>query len=110
MAGAPAASGYGEQVTAEAAAGLVDRAFSIASGAAYGIEGPPTVLHSAAARPRWPISPGDRPYPPDHDALIRGIHESGGAVVSGSPCGWVPLKVRFLQRKRQQTRPGTPKF
>ena len=37
LVGARAATGYGEHVTVEAASGLVDRGFSIVSGAAYGL-------------------------------------------------------------------------
>ncbi|WP_370582280.1 DNA-processing protein DprA [Plantibacter sp. VKM Ac-2880] len=39
LVGARAASGYGEHITLEAAAGLVDQGFAIVSGAAYGIDG-----------------------------------------------------------------------
>src|SRR5690606_29214094 len=37
LVGARAATGYGEHVTMEASAGLVDRGYTIVSGAAYGI-------------------------------------------------------------------------
>ncbi|WP_285035947.1 DNA-processing protein DprA [Plantibacter sp. ME-Dv--P-095] len=102
MVGARAASGYGEHVTAEAAAGLVDRAFTIVSGAAYGIDGAAhrAALGSGGMTVAYLAGGVDRPYPAGHDALIRRIRESGGAVVSESPCGSVPSKWRFLQRNR----------
>jgi hypothetical protein len=106
MVGARAASGYGEHVTAEAAAGLVDRAFTIVSGAAYGIDGAAhrAALGSGGTTVAYLAGGVDRPYPAGHDALIRRIRESGGAVVSESPCGSVPSKWRFLQRTCQRMR------
>src|SRR5690606_22717069 len=45
LVGARAATGYGEHVTMEASASLVDRGYTIVSGAAYGIDG---MAHRAA--------------------------------------------------------------
>ena len=45
LVGARAATGYGEHVAMEASAGLVDRGYTIVSGAAYGIDG---MAHRAA--------------------------------------------------------------
>lgn len=101
LVGARAATGYGEHVTMEASAGLVDRGYSIVSGAAYGIDG---MAHRAALASRGQtvafLAGGvDRFYPSGHDALLTRIVEAG-AVVSELPCGAAPTKWRFLQRNR----------
>lgn len=99
--GARAATGYGEHVTMELTAGLVHRGHTIASGAAYGIDG---MAHRAAlasgGRTIAYLAGGvDRFYPSGHDTLLTRIMESG-AVVSELPCGAQPTKWRFLQRNR----------
>ncbi|AYF98613.1 DNA-processing protein DprA [Protaetiibacter intestinalis] len=99
--GARAATGYGEHVTIEAAAGLADRGYAIVSGAAYGIDG---AAHRAALASRATtiafLAGGlDRFYPSGHDALIGRIVDHG-AVVSEVPCGVAPTRWRFLQRNR----------
>ena len=101
LVGARAATGYGEHVTMEASAGLVDRGFAIVSGAAYGIDG---MAHRAALASRGTtvafLAGGlDRFYPSGHDALLTRIVETG-AVLSEVPCGTPPTKWRFLQRNR----------
>ncbi|MCU1543082.1 MAG: dprA [Microbacteriaceae bacterium] len=101
LVGARAATSYGEHVTMEASAGLVDRGHSILSGAAYGIDG---MAHRAALASHGytvAILAGgvDRFYPSGHDALLCRIVEAG-AVVSELPCGQAPTKWRFLQRNR----------
>ena len=101
LVGARAATGYGEHVTMEAAAGLVDRGYAIVSGAAYGIDG---MAHRAALASQGQtvaiLAGGvDRFYPSGHDALLTRIVEKG-AVLSELPCGQPPTKWRFLQRNR----------
>ncbi|MEP6481075.1 MAG: DNA-processing protein DprA [Rhodoglobus sp.] len=101
LVGARAATGYGEHVTMEASAGLVDRGYSIVSGAAYGIDG---MAHRAALASQGQtiafLAGGvDRFYPSGHDALLSRIVESG-SVVSEVPCGIPPTRWRFLQRNR----------
>ena len=101
LVGARAATGYGEHVTMEASAGLVDRGYAIVSGAAYGIDG---MAHRAAlashGRTIAFLAGGvDRFYPSGHDALLTRIVETG-AVISELPCGSTPTKWRFLQRNR----------
>ena len=101
MVGARAATGYGEHITMEGAAGLVDRGFAIVSGAAYGIDG---MAHRAAlASHGYTIAflagGVDRFYPSGHDALLARIVENG-CVISELPCGAQPSKWRFLQRNR----------
>jgi len=101
LVGARAATGYGEHVTMEASAGLVDRGFAIISGAAYGVDGMAHRAALASSGQTVAILAGgvDRFYPSGHDALLARIVESG-AVVSELPCGSPPTKWRFLQRNR----------
>ena len=99
--GARAATGYGEHVTMEIVAGLVGRGHSIASGAAYGIDG---MAHRAALASRgrtiaYLAGGVDRFYPSSHDALLTRIVEHG-AVASEMPCGTMPTRWRFLARNR----------
>ncbi|CAN5392096.1 DNA-processing protein DprA [soil metagenome] len=101
LVGARAATGYGEHVTMEASAGLVDRGYTIVSGAAYGIDG---MAHRAALASKgltvaFLAGGVDRFYPSGHDSLLGRIVETG-AVMSELPCGSQPTKWRFLQRNR----------
>lgn len=101
LVGARAATGYGEHVTMEASAGLVDRGFAIVSGAAYGIDG---MAHRAALASgghtiAFLAGGVDRFYPSGHDALLNRIVEHG-LVASELPCGSAPTRWRFLQRNR----------
>ncbi|WP_157001329.1 DNA-processing protein DprA [Agromyces laixinhei] len=101
LVGARAATGYGEHVTMEASAGLVDRGFAVVSGGAYGIDG---MAHRAALASDGTtiafLAGGvDRFYPMGHETLLTRIVDTG-AVVSELPCGAAPTKWRFLQRNR----------
>ena len=102
LVGARAATGYGEHVTMEASAGLVDRGYTITSGAAYGVDGMAhrSALASSGTTIAFLAGGVDRFYPSGHDALLNRIVEAG-AVVSELPCGAPPTKWRFLQRKLQ---------
>lgn len=99
--GARAATGYGEHVAVELAAGLADRGYAIVSGAAYGIDGAAhrAALASRAATVAFLAGGLDRFYPSGHEALLARIIEHGVAV-SEVPCGVAPTKWRFLQRNR----------
>jgi DNA processing protein len=99
--GARAATGYGEHVTMEITTGLVDRDYTIVSGAAYGIDG---MAHRAALASRgntiaYLAGGVDRFYPAGHNALLTRIAEQG-AVVSELPVSTEPTKWRFLARNR----------
>ncbi|TQO20910.1 DNA processing protein [Rhodoglobus vestalii] len=101
LVGARAATGYGEHITMEASAGLVDRGYTIVSGAAYGIDG---MAHRAAIASQgltvaFLAGGVDRFYPSGHDSLLTRIVDNG-AVISELPCGSPPTKWRFLQRNR----------
>ena len=101
LVGARAATGYGEHVAMEASAGLVDRGYTIVSGAAYGIDGMAHRAALASSGQTIAVLAGgvDRFYPSGHEALLTRIVDSG-AVVSELPCGSAPTKWRFLQRNR----------
>lgn len=101
LVGARAATGYGEHVAVEAAAGLVDRGFCIVSGGAYGIDGTAhrSALASGGTTVAFLAGGVDRFYPVGHEALLARIAETG-AVVSEMPCGAAPTRWRFLQRNR----------
>ncbi|MFB6609364.1 DNA-processing protein DprA [Agromyces sp. NPDC056379] len=101
LVGARAATGYGEHVTMEASAGLVDRGFTIVSGGAYGIDGMAhrSALASHGTTVAFLAGGVDRFYPMGHESLLSRIVDTG-AVVSELPCGAAPTKWRFLQRNR----------
>lgn len=101
LVGARAATGYGEHVTMELAAGLVDRGYTITSGAAYGIDGMAhrSALASGGNTVAYLAGGLDRFYPSGHDALLSRIVEAG-AVVSEAPPTTAPTKWRFLARNR----------
>ncbi|SMH36915.1 DNA protecting protein DprA [Rathayibacter oskolensis] len=101
--GARAATGYGEHVAAELAAGAADRGALVVSGGAFGID---AVAHRAAlgtgGRTVAFLAGGaDRLYPTAHsDLLHRIIATPGSAVVTEVPPGTTPTRWRFLQRNR----------
>lgn len=100
--GARACTAYGEHVTAELAAGMADRGWTVVSGGAYGID---AVAHRAALAGGGPTvaflaGGADRPYPAGNARLLAAVLDQGGAVVSEVPPGSVPSRTRFLQRNR----------
>ncbi|PPG77453.1 DNA-protecting protein DprA [Rathayibacter rathayi] len=99
--GARAASGYGEHATMEAVSGLVQLGYTIASGAAYGIDGMAHRAALASGGNTIAVLAGgvDRPYPAGHDSLIERIAVSG-LVLSEVPPHTPPTKWRFLARSR----------
>ncbi|WP_258066948.1 DNA-processing protein DprA [Rathayibacter sp. AY1C9] len=103
LVGARAATGYGEHVAAELAAGVAARGVSVVSGGAFGID---AVAHRAAlgsgGRTVAFLAGGaDRLYPTAHaDLLHRIIATPGCAVATEVPPGTTPTRWRFLQRNR----------
>ncbi len=99
--GARAATGYGEHVAMEFAAGLVGRDVAVISGGAYGIDGMAHRAALASGGETIAVLAGgiDRLYPSGHEALLTRIAHQG-ALVSEVPCGTSPTKWRFLQRNR----------
>lgn len=99
--GARAATGYGLHVAAELGTGLADRAVTVVSGAAVGIDG---AAHRGALVVGGPtiavLACGiDRAYPASHAQLIERI-AAAALVLSEYPPGCVPARNRFLVRNR----------
>jgi DNA processing protein len=99
--GTRAATGYGEHVAADLAAGLCERDVAVVSGAAYGIDG---AAHRSALSVDGitvaVLAAGiDVPYPAGHAALLHRIRVNG-LVVSEYPPGVRPARHRFLVRNR----------
>lgn len=99
--GARAATGYGEHVTMEFAAKLVDHDVTVLSCAAYGVAGMASRSALASNGRTIAVLAGglDRFYPSGHEALLTRI-VANGAVVSELPVGAMPTKWRFLERDR----------
>jgi DNA processing protein len=101
LVGARAATGYGEHVAMEAAAGLGDRGFAIVSGGAYGIDGAAHRAALASDHVTIAFLAGgvDRLYPAGHSDLLRRI-AADGLLIGELPCGSTPTRWRFLMRNR----------
>lgn len=99
--GARAATGYGEHVAMEFAAGLSARDVVVVSGGAYGIDGMAHRATLASGGATIAVLAGgiDRFYPSGHEALLTRVAEQG-LLLSEVPCGTPPTKWRFLQRNR----------
>lgn len=99
--GARAATGYGVHIAGELSAGLADRACTIVSGAAIGIDGAAHRGALAVAGPTVAVLAcgADRAYPAVHEVLLQRIGATG-LVVSEYPPGCVPGRHRFLVRNR----------
>lgn len=101
LVGSRASSGYGELVTGQLAAGLVDRGFAVVSGGAYGIDGTAHRAAMAAGGTTVAVLAGglDRFYPAGHDELLQRVATTG-CVVAEAPSGVPPTRWRFLARNR----------
>lgn len=101
LVGARAATGYGEHVAMESAAGLGDRGFAIVSGGAYGIDGAAhrAALASGHVTVAFLAGGVDRLYPAGHSDLLRRVADTG-LLVGELPCGSTPTRWRFLMRNR----------
>lgn len=99
--GARSCTTYGADIAAEMAADLAQEGWCVISGAAFGIDqaahrgalaaGGDTVAVLACG--------ADRAYPQSHRRLIDRIAEEG-AVISETPLGGAPMRIRFLARNR----------
>jgi DNA processing protein len=99
--GTRAASGYGEHVAADLAAGLAEHEVAVISGGAYGIDG---AAHRAAlsgdGQTVAVLAGGiDILYPAGHSALLHRIGNSG-LLLTEYPPGVRPARHRFLTRNR----------
>lgn len=106
--GTRAASGYGEHVAADLAAGLAEREVAVVSGGAYGIDG---AAHRAALSVEGDtvavLAGGiDVLYPAGHSALLHRI-SSSGLLLTEYPPGVRPARHRFLTRNRLVAALGT---
>ena len=97
---------YGASVTADLAAGLVARGYTVASGGAYGIDAQAHRGALATAREDHPLPTMgvlacgvDRYYPAGNETLLREISQRG-LLISEIPPGSSPTRYRFLQRNR----------
>lgn len=101
LVGTRAATGYGEHVAADLAAGLAEQEVAVVSGGAYGIDG---AAHRAALAAEGHtvavLACGiDIPYPAGHSALLHRI-AGHGLVLTEYPPGVTPARYRFLTRNR----------
>lgn len=99
--GARAASGYGDMLADDLAAGAAAAGVAVISGAAYGIDGSAHRGALAAGGATTALLAGgvDRPYPAGHRDLLERI-AAEGTVAAEVPCGSSPTKWRFLARNR----------
>jgi DNA processing protein len=99
--GTRAATSYGEQVTADLAAGLTERGVAVVSGGAYGIDGVAhrAVLASDGVTVAVLAGGIDILYPAGHSGLLHRIG-SNGLLVTEYPPGVRPARHRFLTRNR----------
>jgi len=101
LVGARAASGYGEHVALESAAGLSDRGFAIVSGGAYGVDAAAhrAALSSEQVTVAFLAGGVDRLYPAGNDDLLKRVARHG-LLIAELPPGSTPTRWRFLMRNR----------
>ncbi len=101
LVGTRAATAYGEQVTADLAAGLAEADVTVISGGAYGIDGAAHRAVLAGGGTTAAVLAGglNVPYPAGHSALLHRIARTG-ALISEYPPGSRPFRHRFLYRNR----------
>lgn len=99
--GARAASSYGLRVAADLGADLADAGFTVVSGGALGIDAAAHRGALAADGPTVAVFANgvDRHYPPRNDALFAEMAQRR-LLVSESPPGTEPTRIRFLVRNR----------
>ncbi|QZT64168.1 DNA-processing protein DprA [Mycolicibacterium austroafricanum] len=99
--GTRACTAYGEHVTADLVAGLVEREVAVVSGGAFGIDGAAHRAALASDGVTVAVLAGgiDVPYPAGHSALLHRVSGSG-LLVSEYPPGVRPARYRFLTRNR----------
>ncbi|MCK3771235.1 DNA-protecting protein DprA, partial [Microbacterium aerolatum] len=103
IAGARAATSYGESVCADITGDVVAAGVTVHSGGAYGIDGAAhrAALMSDGATVAWLAGGVDRMYPIGHAQLADRIASSAGsALVSEVAPGSSPTRWRFLSRNR----------
>jgi DNA processing protein len=101
MVGTRACTAYGEHMTADLVAGLVERDVAVVSGGAFGIDGAAHRTALACDGTTVAVLAGgiDVHYPAGHSALLHRI-AGNGLLVSEYPPGVRPARYRFLTRNR----------
>jgi DNA processing protein len=99
--GSRSATTYGVSVAGGIAAGVAGAGVTVVSGAAFGID---QAAHRGALAARGPTVAvlacgADRAYPAAHRELLDYVAETG-LVLSESPPGCAPTRLRFLSRNR----------
>lgn len=99
--GSRSATSYGSEVARELAAELAHQGHPVVSGAAFGIDAAAHRGALAAGGPTVAVLAcgADRAYPRAHRELLEQVLAEG-AVVSETPPGGAPTRVRFLARNR----------
>ncbi|WP_131105187.1 DNA-processing protein DprA [Ornithinimicrobium sufpigmenti] len=99
--GARASTAYGEHQATRLCMDLAERGFAIVSGAAYGIDAAAHRAALAVGGTTLAVLAGgvDVPYPRTNADLIARIGQVG-ALVSETPPGGAPARMRFLARNR----------
>lgn len=99
--GARASTAYGEHQAARLCMDLAERGYTVVSGAAYGIDAAAhRAVLAAGGRTIAVLAGGvDVPYPRANSDLIARIGQVG-ALVSETPPGGAPARMRFLARNR----------
>ncbi|MDO5741178.1 MAG: DNA-processing protein DprA [Ornithinimicrobium sp.] len=99
--GARASTTYGDEVTASMALTLAESGFTIVSGAAFGIDAAAHRGALAVGGATVAVLAGgvDVPYPRANAELLAQIGR-WGALVSETPPGGAPARMRFLARNR----------
>ncbi len=107
--GSRAATSYGLHVAGELGLDLAAAGWHVVSGGAFGIDGAAhrgalvgSGTREGAQGTTVVVLAGgvDVPYPRAHTALLNRVVDEGGALVSESPPGSLPLRRRFLSRNR----------
>ena len=99
--GSRSATTYGADVASEICGVLAGSAWTVVSGAAFGID---QAAHRGALSRRGPTVAvlacgADRAYPSAHRALIDYVADTGLVVSEAAP-GCAPTRIRFLARNR----------
>lgn len=99
--GARASTSYGDEMAMSLCHDLAGRGWAIVSGAAYGIDGAAhrAALGAGGTTVAVLASGADVAYPRANAQLIAAIAEQG-VVVSETPPGGAPARMRFLARNR----------
>jgi DNA processing protein len=99
--GTRACSAYGEHMTSDLVAGLVECDVTVVSGGAFGIDGAAHRTALACEGSTVAVLAGgiDVPYPSAHSALLHRV-AGNGLLVSEYPPGVRPARYRFLTRNR----------